>query len=113
LQVVQLAVPALWVYEVTSTLAKAVYFKQVTAEESKAALHQALDLDIEIIAPDESQSLLALDWALRLNRAAAYDSYYLAIADALEAPLWTADQRLVNAVRDQKLDWVHWIGEID
>jgi predicted nucleic acid-binding protein len=113
LQGTQLVVPALWVYEVTSTLAKSVYFKLLTVEESQAALHQALELDVQIIPPDESQSLLALDWTLRLNRASAYDSYYLAIAGALEAPLWTADQRLVNALRDQKLDWVHWIGEVN
>ena len=109
----QLAAPALWVYEVTSTLAKAVYFKQLTAEESKAALHQALELDVQLIAPDETQSNLALDWTLRLKRAAAYDSFYLAIAEALDAPLWTADQRLVNAFQNNKPAWLHWIGEAD
>jgi predicted nucleic acid-binding protein len=113
LQDTPLVVPALWVYEVTSTLAKAVYFKQLTVEESKAALHQALALDVQIIPPDESQSLLALDWTLRLNRASAYDSYYLAIAGALEAPFWTADRRLVNALQDQRPDWLHWIRDTD
>ena len=113
LQGAKLAVPALWVYEVTSALAKAVHFKQLTVEESKAALHQALELDMHIIPPDESQAALALDWTLRLKRASAYDSFYLAIADALEAPFWTADRRLVNALQDQRPDWLHWIGEID
>ena len=111
LQDTQLAAPALWVYEVTSTLAKAVHFKQLTAEESKAALRRALELDVQLIAPDETQSNLALEWTLRLKRAAAYDSFYLAIAEALDAPLWTADQRLVNAFQDHKPTWLHWIGE--
>jgi predicted nucleic acid-binding protein len=112
LQGVQLVVPALWVYEVTSTLAKAVHFKQLTVEESQAALHQILELDVQIVPPDEAQSALALDWTLRLKRASAYDSFYLAIADALEAPFWTADQRLVNVMRGQEVDWLHWIGEL-
>lgn len=111
LQDAQLAAPALWVYEVTSTLAKAVHFKQLTVEESKAALRQALELDVQLIAPDETQSDLVLDWTLRLKRASAYDNFYLAIAEALEAPFWTADQRLVNAFQDHKPSWLHWIGE--
>jgi predicted nucleic acid-binding protein len=108
----QLVVPALWMYEVTSTLAKAVHFKQLTPEEGKAALHQAVGLDVQLVAPDEVQSELAMDWTLRLGRAAAYDSFYLAIAEALEAPFWTADQRLVNALQTQRPPWLHWIGEV-
>ena len=107
-----MVVSALWVYEVTSTLAKAVHFKQLTMEECQAAPHQVLELDVQIVPPDEAQSALALDWTLRLKRASAYDSFYLAIADALEAPFWTADQRLVNVMQGQKVDWLHWIGEL-
>ena len=108
----QLAAPALWVYEVTSTLTKAVHFKQLTVEECKAALRQALELDVQLFAPDEAQSNLAMDWTLRLKRAAAYDSFYLAIAETLDAPLWTADQRLINIFQEQKPNWLHWIGEV-
>ena len=108
----ELVVPALWVYEVTSSLAKAVHFHQLTEDESKAALHQIFALDVKIIPPDELQSLLALDWTLRLKRASAYDSFYLAITDELEAVFWTADQRLVNAFQNQRPAWLHWIGEV-
>lgn len=110
LQEAQLVAPALWVYEITSTLAKAVYFKQLTPEESKAVLHQALTLDVQLIAPEEVQSELALEWTLRLRRAAAYDSFYLAIAETLEASFWTADRRLVNALQDHRPSWLHWAG---
>jgi len=113
LQNVTLVVPALCFYEVTSTLAKAVHFKQLTEEESKAALHQVMELYVEIIPPDETQSLLALDWTLKMNRGSAYDSFYLAIADGLGAPFWTADRHLVNALQDQRPAWLHWIGEIN
>ena len=112
LQTAQLTAPALWAYEVTSALAKAVHFNQLSAEESRAALSQALELDVHLIAPDEIQSSLALDWSFRLKRASAYDSFYLAVAEAFDAPLWTADQRLVNAFQNNKPAWLHWIGEI-
>lgn len=109
---VQLAAPALWVYEITSTFAKAVHFGQITNEEGNTAIHQALSLGVQIIIPDETQSMLAYQWTLRLKRASAYDSFYLAIAEALEADFWTADQRLFRSLAPQKLKWLHWIGEM-
>jgi predicted nucleic acid-binding protein len=47
---------------------------------------------------------LAYDWTLRLKRAAACDSFYLALAETLHCELWTADQRLANAA---DVPWVH------
>ena len=109
---VQLAAPALWVYEITSTFAKAVHFGQITQEEGRQAIQQALALGVNIIAPDEAQSLLAYAWTLKLQRGAAYDSFYLAVAEALEADFWTADQRLFRALDGEKLGWLHWSGEM-
>jgi predicted nucleic acid-binding protein len=108
----RLAAPALWVYEITSTFAKAVHFGQITQEEGSAAIHQALALGVEIIPPDETQSLLAFQWTLKLKRAAAYDSFYLAIAEALEADFWTADRRLFRSLEAEKPGWLHWVGEM-
>ena len=112
LEAVQLAAPALWVYEITSTFAKAVYFGQITVDEGSTAIHQALALGVQIILPDETQSLLAYQWTMRLKRSSAYNCFYLAIAEALEADLWTADQRLFRSLEPQKLKWLHWIGEV-
>ena len=109
---VQLVAPALWVYEVTSTFAKAVHFGQITDEEGSAAIHQALALGVQIIIPDETQSLMAYQWTLKLKRASAYDNFYLAIAEGLEADFWTADQRLFRSLESQRLEWLHWIGEV-
>ncbi len=50
-----------------------------------------------------SRSALPTPGHVRLNRAAAYDSFYLALAESLGCELWTADQRLHNAV---DLPWV-------
>jgi predicted nucleic acid-binding protein len=51
---------------------------------------------------------LAFDWTRRLRRAAAYDSYYLALADLLKCDLWTADQHLVDAAA---VPWVRLVGD--
>ena len=104
----ELIAPALWAYETTSTLCKAVHFGQLTPDEGERTLLQLMSLGVRLVLPDVSQNRQAFDWTLRLNRAAAYDSYYLALAEALECDLWTADRRLLNAV---DLPWVRWVGE--
>ena len=95
--------PTLWVYEVTSAILKSVHFEQLTAEEGEEALQQALGLDIDVVVPNEALAKAASIWTSKLSRASAYDSFYLALADEYDAPLWTADGKLVRAVA---LDWV-------
>lgn len=68
---VPLCAPTLWQYEVTSTLAKLVHFREITEEVSEDVLEMALASDISIIAPDESFCRNALDWTYRLKRARA------------------------------------------
>ncbi len=75
------------------------------------AIHQALSLNTKVILPDETRSLLAYQWTLRLRRASAYDSFYLTIAEALEAQFWTADEKLFRSLETEKLSCLHWIGE--
>ena len=60
------------------------------------------------IPPDDVLAHAAYEWTLRLDRAAAYGSFYLALAETLHCELWTADRRLRNAVH---LDWVRGIDE--
>ncbi len=100
-------VPTLWLYEVTSTLAKLVHFQQVTEEIAELSLALMFGLEISVIAPDETLCDRALRWTYRLKRASAYDSFYLALAESLQAELWTADRKLVNAVGQ---DWIHYAG---
>jgi predicted nucleic acid-binding protein len=108
----QLVAPALWIYEITSTFSKAVHFEQITLAEGQAALKQALSLGVQIIPPDETQAALAYNWTITLKRAAAYDSFYLAIAEALGAEFWTADQSLFRSLEGRGLAWLHWCGEV-
>jgi predicted nucleic acid-binding protein len=104
----ELVAPALWAYETTSTLCKAVHFGQLTPDEGRRALSQLLGLGVRLVVPDAGQNRQALEWTLRLKRASAYDSYYLALAEALKCDLWTFDRRLFNAV---DLSWVRWAGD--
>ena len=87
----------------TSAISKGVHFKSFSETEGKIALQQALALPIEMIAPNERLTTVAFNWTMKLNRANAYDCFYLALADEQNSPLWTADHKLVNAVN---LDWV-------
>jgi predicted nucleic acid-binding protein len=43
------------------------------------------------------------------HRPTAYDGHYLALAEHMNCPFWTADERLFNVVHD-KLDRVCWLG---
>jgi predicted nucleic acid-binding protein len=109
---VQPVAPALWAYETTSAIAKAVHFKEITESEARQALEMLETLGVRVFVPDADQNRAALDWTLRLKRASAYDSYYLALAQTLECDFWTADRRLFNALQNAHLDWLHWIEEI-
>ena len=100
--------PTLWLYEIASAFSKAVHFELLTESEGRQALQLAQALEVQLIPPDHTQVELALDWTRRLKRAAAYDSFYLVLAETLSAALWTADKRLVNAVG---VPWVHYIAD--
>lgn len=104
---VELVAPALWAYETTSTLCKAVHFGQLTADEARSVLLQLTELNVRLVSPDDTQNRHAFEWTVQLNRAAAYGSYYLALAEALGCDVWTADRRLLEAV---DLPWVRGVG---
>ncbi len=104
----ELVAPSLWIYEMTSALCKVVRSGQITPEEGARAVALAQTLGVELVVPDREQARSAFDWTIRLKRAAAYDSFYLALAERLRCPLWTADRRLCAAV-DQP--WVRCVGK--
>jgi predicted nucleic acid-binding protein len=101
-------VPGLWTYETTSALAKAVFFGDINAETGRRALSQILALGVQVAPMDGRQATEAFEWTIRLKRAAAYDSFYLSLAESLGCDLWTADRRLRNAV---SLPWVRWVED--
>jgi predicted nucleic acid-binding protein len=109
---VQPVSPALWGHETTSAISKTVHFGQITEAEGRLALEQLAALNVQLFTPNLEQNQAAFDWTIRLKRAAAYDSYYLALAQSLDCDFWTADSRLFNALKDERFQWLHWIEEI-
>ena len=102
----QLCAPTLWLYEVASTFTKMAHFKQLSWEDSQRSMRFAFQLGIQLIEPDEQLAMRAWTWSHRLQRASAYDSFYLALAEKLGGELWTADKRLFNAAAQS---WVRMI----
>lgn len=103
--------PTLWLNETTSILHKIYMQKLISEERSWEALEALLNLSIEFVTADTEMCRKAYQWASQLNQNQAYDSFYLALAEKLDAEFWTTDQRLVNRARQINIDWAHWIGE--
>ena len=110
---VSLYAPLLWEYEVVSALRKAILAGLISREETESALQRLFILGVETVPPDAELHRAALKWSELIGQPVAYDGQYLALAEALQADLWTADKRLIDVLKNQNLAWLHWIGETD
>ena len=108
---VELCMPQLGEYEITSGLQQAVSQGLVTAEEAVEALAQLEMLQIASMLPDGDLHRSALAWAGQLGEDDTTAGQYLALAERLEAEFWTADQGLAEQAEAMRMDWVRWIGE--
>jgi predicted nucleic acid-binding protein len=108
-QQTKLIAPTLLPFEVTSVLRRLVFLKELRAEDGEAAFDAFRKIKIRFSA---RAALFPLAWKLvkEFNRPRAYDVTYLALAQLEGVELWTADERLYNAVKG-KLAWVRWVGE--
>lgn len=109
---VQIHAPLLWEYEIVSALRKAIAVRLISKKEAEIAFQRMWGLGVERSISDPDLHRSALQWAERLNQTVAYDSQYLALAEALQADFWTADRGLVDSLKSKKLAWLYWIGEI-
>lgn len=105
---VVVAAPYLFVYETSSVLRNRVYRKELTSKEADDALGILVGLGITYLHPP---AIVRSAWELarQFDRPAAYDCFYLALAQEEGCPLWTGDRRLYNAVKGS-LGWVHLLG---
>lgn len=105
-----LLAPDLIYPEVGSVLWKRTRAGDITAEEAGAVLRALAGLGLTIY-PAWPLVLSACELAARTGRS-VYDSLYLALAVQESAVMVTADERLVNALRDGPLaSFVLWIGD--
>jgi predicted nucleic acid-binding protein len=79
--------------EVTSVLRRHVNRGQLTAEQAERAVSDLLAFPITVFP---TTRLLGRVWQLR-HKLTAYDACYVALAEAIQQPLLTADHRLANA----------------
>ena len=105
-----LIAPALLAFEVTASVRRLVYLKEITPQEGETAFSGFLRIQIRL---SQRQSIFPLAWELakQFNRPRAYDTAYLALAQLNQCKFWTADEKLYNAV-NEKLPWVNWVGAV-
>lgn len=106
----QLAAPHLFRFEVTNALHRRVARGALAVHEA-AALAEDLFSDFDFGTPPPLHRR-ALELASELGQGAAYDSHYLALAEALECEYWTADGRFYRAAT-AAFDTVHLLGEVE
>ena len=102
---VSLVAPSLLFYEVTNALYQQQRNKALSPETIWETLELSLDLPITLVN-EKNLHLKAREIAMRFNLPATYDAHYLALAEWMEVDLWTADIRLVNALKPFKVKWV-------
>jgi len=108
----RIVAPCFMPVEVVSALRQAVYGGRFDPQQALEAADMLMLLDIELVLPSREVLQSSLRWAERLGQSKAYDAQYVALAESLNADLWSADERLVNALRAQGATWAHWIGEV-
>lgn len=85
--------PHLMSVEVSQVLRRLVLDRTLSPRRAHQALEDLADLPVDRYA---HEPLLERMWALRSNLT-AYDATYVALSEALDAPLLTADRRLAAA----------------
>jgi predicted nucleic acid-binding protein len=96
----EIVAPLLIDYEVAAILRMQAFRRAISPEQSQQRWAEYLLLDI----PKEHDAALvarALEIAVHLGQPRTYDAAYIALAERIEAPLWTADTRLWNAAHDR------------
>ena len=102
-----IATPSLFFfYEIVNALYRRVRRGDFTLREVTTRLRELWRVGVQVSTLSEDAHIRAMELACRFGIPAAYD---LALAEEKQCELWTADERLWNAVRSE-VDWVRWIG---
>ena len=96
---------------VVTGLRRACHQRLLSLEQAQTSLDELLGMELEVVPASPKLHRRALEWAERLGQSRAYDSQYLALAEQVNAELWTGDRRLANGAAALGVDWVHWVGE--
>lgn len=108
-QGVTFVAPALWSYEVSTVLRKAVVADYLPSTELDFALKQIWKINIQDVPASLALHRGALVWAERLGQSKTYDSAYLAVAESMQIDFWTADRSLAQSAQRGGAHWVYSI----
>jgi len=101
-----LAAPTLFAYELVNGVSSAIRRRRLERALGSQVLQIMAEMQLDLQLPRLDRVFeIALDCGL-----SAYDSAYVALAEALAADLWTADRLLFERGREQ-FPWVKWIGD--
>ena len=106
----ELFVPDLFYVECANVVWKWVQRNGYPERDARGHLRDLGRLDLRVV-PARTLAESALDLALRL-KITAYDACYVAAAASLDAPLVTADERLVEKCRRGPAE-MRWLGDVD
>jgi predicted nucleic acid-binding protein len=96
-------------YEVTNAFHRQVRAGTLSLEHARAALVRLPRLGIDF-HPAAALHDRALVIAHEAGAGASYDAHYVALAEALGCHLWTADQKLVDALHP-RYPFVRYLGD--
>lgn len=105
----EIITPGLYTYEVTSAVYRKGYLGVIDWSDVReiltcfTALQRTSYDDISLVER-------VVELAKGFQRPNTYDAFYLALAERMNCPFWTADERLYNAIR-HRFSLIHWLGE--
>ena len=103
--------PPLFPFEVANALHRRVRDGELTASEATDLFGSLRPFQIRIETADSLHER-ALTLAAELGQQAAYDAYYLALAEAFDCRFWTADRPFFTTAQ-RLTDRVRWLGDFD
>jgi predicted nucleic acid-binding protein len=104
-----LVAPRLFRFEITAVVRKIVFQGRISPEQGREMLAQLLTYPVTFYDDDDLLKQ-AYELAVKFNRPRAYDTQYMALAQRLDCEFWTADERLVNGVRET-FGLIRWLGQ--
>lgn len=104
--------PEHWLAEAVSGIRRTRAAREISDSVAERAVADLFALGLTSVAVDIELAAAGLRWADRLGHSRAYDALYLAVAERFDAPLVTADQRLLARCGQLGVDFVAGLPEI-
>jgi predicted nucleic acid-binding protein len=107
-EAIGLAAPILLPYELAAVTRKWVYRGLASPEQAQQVLRLLLRYPLHFHF-DIALLERGYELATQYNLPTAYDAQYLAVAERLACPFWTADERLFNGLNG-RFPQLYWLG---